>query len=480
MPAMMAAVLLCAGAWAAGGRTHREGGARAWDKYLRQPGPSFPGLAELLNEPDTAHAYLSGCIFPDWGYVNANPGASEASHWGPFLSAYAQYLKETCPPPWDAEARKRIAFFLGVVTHSVTDIPWHFSCGEHRALEGKGDDMGDGGNYDMGCHIVDQHELGSLPHMEGMTYCPFEDVEAVFARAGVQATHEQLALGIQHLTGATLFTVYFGNFLYKKTLEQIPWSAAHHIDYYYGGVEHMAALTAMWMRWHYSRLSGDYFFQSTPEYSTKPPDYVAYLGCSDTVIDAGAPVDNLGAEPLLEVRGGANERRVLLRFDVSEVPAATSVGQALLWLHVMPGSQGNGVEVCRINQAWQEGGGVTSPINGCTGRMASADEATWRRTGRDGAEWNVPGGGAGEAAAVMDCGGAGPEGGWVSCDITGVVQDWIAHPEANHGLLLKAATEDVRVRFLSSEAFQSDSTGYCGGTRVAYRPALTLKGCAGR
>lgn len=478
---LMVVALAATGAWGAGGRTHREGGARGWEKYLRQPGPGFDGLAELLDEPETAHAYLSGCIFPDWGYLNVNRDASEASHWGAFLVGYQQYLKETCPPPWDAQARKRIAFFLGVVTHGVTDIPWHFTHGEHRALERKGDEMGDAGNYDMACHIINQHDLGSLPHMNGLTFCPVDDVLAVFDRTGIHATPPELELGIKHLTGATLFTTHFGNFLYQKSLEQVPWAGAHYIDYYYGGVEHMAALTAMWMRWHYSRLSDQYFFQSTPEYGIQPPNYVPYLGCADAVIDADAPLDNSGAEPFLEVRGGRDERRTLLRFDISEVPAGAAVAEACLWLYVMAGHEGDAVEVCAVNKPWQEGAGVTSPINGCNGRTALAEEVTWKNTGRDGVVWTSPGGDVdSRAACTLQLETTAPEGDWVSCNITALVRRWIDSPETNCGMLLKAAGSSVSARFLSSEAFQSNTTGYCGATRIAYRPALTLKGCAAR
>lgn len=76
----------------------------------------------LLREHE---AFLSGAIFPDWGYecflkeeYPFLPGASEVTHHGNFQETTINYLKEY---PSD----RLTAFLLGMVSHVTADISWH-------------------------------------------------------------------------------------------------------------------------------------------------------------------------------------------------------------------------------------------------------------------------------------------------------------------------------------------------------------------
>jgi hypothetical protein len=62
---------------------------------------------------------------------------------------------------------------------------------------------------------------------------------------------------------------------------------------------------------------------------------------------------------------------------------------------------------------------------------------------------------------------------WVSFDVTALVSSWIRDSGGNNGFMIRG-TSDAAARFFSAQAFQATLDGYCGGTRVAYRPMLII------
>jgi len=62
---------------------------------------------------------------------------------------------------------------------------------------------------------------------------------------------------------------------------------------------------------------------------------------------------------------------------------------------------------------------------------------------------------------------------WVSFDVTALVSTWIMDPGLNNGFMIRG-TSDAAAKFFSAQAFQATPDGYCGGTRVAYRPMLII------
>jgi hypothetical protein len=62
---------------------------------------------------------------------------------------------------------------------------------------------------------------------------------------------------------------------------------------------------------------------------------------------------------------------------------------------------------------------------------------------------------------------------WVSFDVTALVSSWVRDSAGNNGFMIRG-TSDAAARFFSAQAFQATPDGYCGGTRVAYRPMLIL------
>ncbi|HPA41636.1 MAG TPA: DNRLRE domain-containing protein, partial [Candidatus Hydrogenedentes bacterium] len=110
---------------------------------------------------------------------------------------------------------------------------------------------------------------------------------------------------------------------------------------------------------------------------------------------------------------------------------------------------------------WAEGGGASDPFNGEDGRPAGEGEVTWARRPQ------------GEAEAPRTAETVPAAGQWASWEVTPLVRGWLEDPGANHGLRLMAAGEGTAL-FFSSQAFQASADGYCGGTRVAFRPMLVL------
>ena len=71
-------------------------------------------------------ALFAGATFPDYLYLCGNDHENgELAHWPPFYDAYIQLIQKKYPIPWTEEQEKRIAFFLGVVSHGIADINWH-------------------------------------------------------------------------------------------------------------------------------------------------------------------------------------------------------------------------------------------------------------------------------------------------------------------------------------------------------------------
>lgn len=488
----IAALLIVAiGSWslgsaqAAGGRVHEEMGHQAWVRYLLGSPDFLPGLASFLSDDELWNAYYSGCIFPDWGYPgDINRDAGEDSHWGGFQEAYAEILRAKYPPPWSYESKRHIAFFLGAITHGVTDIPWHFNKGPEVAFENRGvtEDKVPHADLDTVCHLFAQAEHGTLPGLALNAWFPEDDLCDAFAKRGKQVTAGQLEAGRHVLTAARVGTVGFGSMAYWRNKMKYPWSHGHYEDYYYGGVQHGAALAAMWMRYWYAWFQGGACLQNMPDYNCQAPGYVAHAPCLDTTLDSATPNNNAGAEPRLALYRDAagNERRILLRFALEGLPANTAVSQAILWLACSDATAGVPAEntvagLYAVRRPWEAGRGLSNPVKGVSGRPAEGNEATWL------APWALPGcsgmGSDCDAAPAASIALHSPErvGDWCAWDVTDLVRQWVGKPESNAGMMLRLNEGSGQLEFYSSEAFKSREDDYCGGTCIERRPMLVVR-----
>ena len=107
--------------------THNVIANRAIQFYMTELFPQYKDI--ILNN---LGYFQNGAAFPDWGYncflgslyPNLN-AASEVAHWFPFQFEIVKYITANYQKPWNQEAQQVIAFLLGVVSHSISDIIWH-------------------------------------------------------------------------------------------------------------------------------------------------------------------------------------------------------------------------------------------------------------------------------------------------------------------------------------------------------------------
>ena len=176
--------------------------------------------------------------------------------------------------------------------------------------------------------------------------------------------------------------------------------------------------------------------------------FEGYDGASDTYVDRYLPNHSDGTSGALKLKREVNH--VLVRFDLSVLPAGSSVLSATLELYAYDAQSGTAVdvEVYPVLAEWSE------------------LEATWNR--RDAGEaWSEPGcAGAGTDRAVLPSSVARLDGDerWYGFDVTTVVQEWVGGSD-NHGVLLAVApTSSTNTYYLRSADYWE----------AAQRPRLTI------
>ena len=177
-------------------------------------------------------------------------------------------------------------------------------------------------------------------------------------------------------------------------------------------------------------------------------DVVQLPAVADTFLHGGAPENNAGGHAWFDAGtdGLGGVRRGLIRFDLTVLPAGSTVTSAVLTLTVVqsPGFGGSAVDstmdLFRVLAAWNEGAKT-----GNNGALASPGEATWNARMAGSANWTVPGAAADAAATSSAAALVGaPIGATYSWSGTGLVSDvqfWLDNPAANHGWLLRSQLE---------------------------------------
>ena len=365
-----------------------------------------------------------------------------------------------------------MAYFMGALCHNIADLPWHFSHGKDLSFLNKAAQMDGATHVEAEAGLDLARYASKAPSHVGApsSWVPYDTIMAVMCRAKINATKQQVRAGVSRERLILQMGPLAGQLVADKHRPKLKWSAAHVMDYYYGGMEHAAASSAMWCRYWYADIIGGYCLQQMPKYFdnvARDSGYVPHLGTADTTLLERAPANNAGQESILEAGGPTGNRRaILLRFDLADVPKDAKVGKATLWLACAGPVDGVcgpvPLAVCPALGAWREGAGVSDPCNGVSGRAAVSGEATW-------------------SAFPAACGEPVTQASlektdehrWVSFDVTALVSSWIKDPGGNNGFMIRG-TSDAAAKFFSAQAFQATPDGYCGGTRVAYRPMLII------
>ncbi len=139
------------------------------------------------------------------------------------------------------------------------------------------------------------------------------------------------------------------------------------------------------------------------------------------------------------VTNGDNHRRGLLRFDLSTIPAGSTVTGVVLQLHLSHSiSFDNPAELRRALQDWGEGTSI-APEPGGRGTAATQGDATWLHTFYSGQFWSAPGGAPGvdfsntvSATTIVGAGQAFYT--WGSTpELIADTQAWLDNPASNFG-----------------------------------------------
>ncbi len=172
-----------------------------------------------------------------------------------------------------------------------------------------------------------------------------------------------------------------------------------------------------------------------------------YNGTVDTFLNAWAPDTNYGSETQLAVRydrppGPTDVMSVLIRFNLSKLPAGASIAGAWLELFAEKRSNNNEVRVAAypVLRPWLE------------------NQATWNRP-RVGEQWQQPG----CNDPTVDCSDTPLDtvtvnalNGWYRWDVTAAARAWVANPDSNWGIKLEGLAgfdnANVEYDFTSSES----------------------------
>jgi len=201
----------------------------------------------------------------------------------------------------------------------------------------------------------------------------------------------------------------------------------------------------------------------TPTPTTGPVTMVfqsglnGYAGMTDTWIDEWNPTQNYAEadRDFLRIRTDVHQSP-LMRFDLSALPAGTTVLSARLEVNIASRTNENRMEldIHRLLHWWDPA------------------TATWEQS-EGGIPWDAPGAaGAGdrwpesEGWMALD----GPVGEWFGADVTGLVQGWVNNPTDNWGCVLAGRSGGGVGYTLHS----SDSHNIAGRPRlvVTYLPAV--------
>jgi N-acetylneuraminic acid mutarotase len=189
--------------------------------------------------------------------------------------------------------------------------------------------------------------------------------------------------------------------------------------------------------------SNVYVYRTTPKTYTLQPASAAGL---DTYLDSTMEA-NFGTTGTLNLK--KDQQSPLLKFDLSAFPPGSRPRSATLGLYASAGLLG-GLDFYRMNSAWVEGSGASSPPDG----------ATWNT--RNGSTGWTPGGDIHPSRLnALTAGAGGP--GWLNLDVTQITTAWLEGRYPNHGILISSTGEFVRFQFTSSD-----------GSTATERPKITF------
>jgi hypothetical protein len=162
--------------------------------------------------------------------------------------------------------------------------------------------------------------------------------------------------------------------------------------------------------------------------------------------------------------GGGTLRRALVRFDLSAIPAGSTVTSASLKVYMSQTNTGTqSTALHRVLQSWGEG---ASFAFGGAGTNPEPGDATWTNRFYPGQPWSTPGGVFVETATqTKSIGAAGAYVFASNAAMVADVQSWIASPASNFGWIMRGNETTLG----TAKRFESRESG-----DPARRPLLTV------
>lgn len=170
-----------------------------------------------------------------------------------------------------------------------------------------------------------------------------------------------------------------------------------------------------------------------------------YSGTTDTQLEQALPTTNEGTVNEIVIKGGANKRHALIRWDLSYLAPNTVVQNACITFQLQdPSAQA--YPAFELLRSWSE------------------SQATWN-TATTGTPWQTAGAwGIADSGSVIVGSIAPNSSGQVSIALAKeLVQRWVSHPEQNYGVVLGNNSSNDGLSFASSEG------------SVSERPALLVQ-----
>lgn len=166
---------------------------------------------------------------------------------------------------------------------------------------------------------------------------------------------------------------------------------------------------------------------ATPPQCILPGEISGVLPSDDAYIYRVKAGTNYGSEATIDIRPEFNgEMRGLLRFDLSEIPAGSTILAAHLYLNPVDSNNGQVNSIYRVTTQWSEG------------------TVTWNDP------WNIPGGDYDPTSLYQNFD-AGSSGCVTQVTVTNLVSDWVNGTYPNYGLLITAAGPRSFARYSSKD-----------------------------
>ena len=237
LPIYLLAILMSNMTWAAGITLHMFMGDTAID-YVKEP-----GFKEFLVKHQGA--IRNGTIFPDSGYIKKD-SYGEFSHWEQFHNGYALYLDQNCTWPLSSHCEDLFGFFLGTLSHAISDVAYHRDfISEVAQHDFNGDYTAAHGYSDSGIDmlaIFDYYRGTVIP----APYFPIDDLEKIFSFSGNVVAKGELTFYSKAIYAVLLAERAGSSFSYLYYKYKGPWASANYYTAKGGVLDSAAAIAEIW------------------------------------------------------------------------------------------------------------------------------------------------------------------------------------------------------------------------------------------